>query len=127
MIIIEKTKVVNGIEYTLVGDYYLPNLILPPTGKNCSFGKYGRMRLNYLKEHKRALYTDLLVSGRLYDHLHEVDERAKAQVEQIMNAIASADGTDEALKAQDQMRWVALMNNYCNCAEETVIKEVIFE
>ena len=116
-----------GGTYTKVGDYYLPNLSLPAEGENISFGKYGRMRLCYLKEHRQVLYNSLLNSGKLNEHLQEVNQRANAQVNQIVKTMAKADGTDESLKARDQMRWVGLMNNYKACAEEIVLKEVVYE
>lgn len=116
-----------GGTYSKVGDYYLPNLTLPAEGENLSFGKYGRMRLRYLKEYSRALYTNLLTSGKLNEHLHEVDARATEQIQAIVTSMAKIDGTDETLKARDQMRWVGLMNNYKHCAEEIVLKDVVYE
>lgn len=116
-----------GGTYRRVGDYFLPNLSLPAKGENLSFGKYGKMRLRYLKEHRRALYTNLLTSGKLNEHLQEVDQQASEQVNQIVKAMAKTDGTDESLKAHDQMRWVGLMNNYKACAEEIILKEEVFQ
>ena len=116
-----------GVTYRREGDYLLPNLELPDQNDIAHIGKYSRMRLHYLREQKHALYTGLLLSGKLNEHLHEVDERAEKQVDEIVTAMAKADGTDEALKARDQLRWVGLMNNYRSCAEELVLKEVIYE
>lgn len=116
-----------GVTYRREGDYLLPNLELPDQNDIAPIGKYGRMRLHYLREQKHALYTGLLLSDKLNEHLHEVDEHAEKQVDEIVSAMAKADGTDEALKARDQLRWVGLMNNYRSCAEELVLKEVVYE
>jgi hypothetical protein len=122
----ESIKYENGIRYVLQGDYYLPDLILPEQ-ENFHVGKYGMLRKAYLKKHKRVQYTNLLTSGNLNVHLHEVDVRATGMVEQIVKAMAEADGTNEHLKATDQMRWVGLMNNYRHCAEEIVLRDVVYE
>ena len=116
-----------GGTYRREGDYLLPNLDLPAQDETGFLGKYGRMRLHYLKEHHHALYTSLLLSGKLNAHLHDVDERATKQVAWIIAAMAKKDGTDEALKARDQLRWVGLINNYRASAEESVLKEVVYE
>lgn len=115
-----------GGTYHREGDYLMPDLA-PPQGDAAPLGKYGRMRLRYLKEHCRALYTGLQFSGKLNAHLREVDNRANAIGEQIVITMAKADGTDEVLKASDQLRWIGLMNNYRSCAEEIVLKEVVYE
>ena len=114
-----------AITYSRVGDYNLPNLVLPIEKRIYSFGKYGRMRLTYLKEHRRVLYVNLLTSGKLNEHLREVDEQANSMVEEIVRDMAGRDKTDEALKATDQMKWVGLMNNYRSCASEVVMRELI--
>ncbi len=115
-----------GVTYRREGDYLLPNLELPDQKNIAPIGKYGRMRLHYLREQKHALYTSLLLFGKLNEHLHEVDERAEKQIEEIVTAMAKADGTGEALKARDQLHWVGLMSNYRSCAEEIVLKEVVY-
>ena len=116
-----------GVTYRREGDYLLPNLELPDQNKIAPLGKYGRMRMHYLREQKHALYTGPLISGKLNEHLQEVDGRAEKQVYKIVTAMAKADGTDEAFKARNQIRWVGLMNNYRSCAEELVLKEVVYE
>ena len=121
-IIDEKT----GISYTLQGDYYIPDLKLPPEKEYPPLGKYGRMRLTYLKEHKKAQYSIMLMDGTLNSHLHDVDEQANIILEQTVKAFAEADGCDEKLKVADQMKWVGLMNNYRRCAEEIIFKELIY-
>ena len=115
-----------GGTYREVGDYQIPNLTLPAEEENKPLGKYGIMHHNYIKEHKRVFYINLLTSGKLNDYLHEVDARAKNQVEQIVETLAKADGIDGALKANDQMKWVGMMNSYCHAAEEIVFREVVF-
>jgi hypothetical protein len=120
----------TGISYTLVGDYYLPDFALAIEAEpqeEYDIGRYGRMRLNYLKNHRRVLYTNLLMSGELPEHLYETDQRARRQIDEIVQHWAKADGTNEDLKQRDQMRWVGLMNNYRHCAEEIVLKEVVYE
>jgi hypothetical protein len=122
----EAAKNENGICYVLQGDYYLPDLILPKQ-EVFHIGKYGILRKTYLERHRRALYNNLLNTCKLNEHLHEVDVRATGMIEQIVMAMAVADGTDEHLKETDQMRWVGLMNNYRNCAEEFVLRDVVYE
>lgn len=115
-----------GGTYRQVGDYKVPNLVLPSQKENHPLGKYGIMHCNFIKEHKRVFYTNLLTSGKLNAYLQEVDERAKKQVGLIVNSLAQTNGTDETLKAHDQMKWVGLMNNYRHAAEEIVFQEVVF-
>lgn len=121
-IVDEKTD----ISYTLQGDYYIPDLTLPPEEEYLPLGKYGRMRLTYLKEHKKSQYSIMLMNGTLNSHLHNVDEQANIILERTVKVFAEADGCDEELKAADQMRWVGLMNNYRHCAEEIIFKELIY-
>ena len=116
-----------GGTYTKVGDYYFPNLTVPAEEETFSFGKYGHMRLDYLKEYHPGIYIDLLTTGELPKHLHEVDQQAREQVEQIVAAMAKAEGCDEDLKARDPMRWVGLMNNYKVCAEDAILREIIYQ
>lgn len=116
----------TGISYTRQGDYFLPDLILPKQ-EHFFLGRYAMLRKTYLKSHRRVLYANLLTSCKLNEHLHEVDIRATEMVEQIVKAMAEADGTDEHLKATNQLRWVGLMNNYRHCAEELVFRDVVYE
>ena len=115
----------TDIQYSLVGDYLLPNLALPPQEEH-TIGKYGRMRLRYLKNHNKVLYINLLTSGALNAHLHEVDEAAANRMEVIVRQMAAAEGVDERLKAENQMLWVQHMNNIRNRAEEFVASEEIY-
>lgn len=113
------------IQYTRQGDYFFPNL-LPPQEKPRPIGKYGRMRLNYLKERRLTLYTDLLIAEKLHEHLAEVEEAAQNRMELLIRQMAKAQGVTEALKADNQMEWVGKMNNIRSAAEEIVRQELIF-
>jgi len=115
----------TGIGYTLNGDYYLPNIRLPEK-ENCSFGKYGNLHRKYLLKYKKVRYNILLISGKLHSYLAEVDEQASCQVELIIKQMAQRQGITEELKAKDFMSWVGAMNNIRNCAEETVLSELIY-
>ena len=113
----------QGGTYSSVGDYIIPNLCVP--SEEYPLGKYGRMRLDFLKRHRRVLYVNLLTSGKLSEHLHEIDTSAYEQHETIVRQMAAAQGIDEQLKAEDQMLWVGKMNNIKACAEEIVLRELI--
>ncbi len=114
------------IEYTKVGDYYLPNLVAPENMKNFEIGKYGKLRLRYLKEHKNAEYTILLMDNELQKHLMEVDKIATERFELLMKQYAEKENINEELKAKDQLKWVGLMNNIKHSIEEIILKELIY-
>ena len=114
-----------GGTYRQEGDYLIPNLALPNDG-NYEIGKYGRMRLNYLKEHRKILYTNYLMEGTLSKHLSEIDQACNERMDNIVFAMAKQEGVTEELKAADQMEWVCRMNNIRNRAEEIVLREVVF-
>ena len=120
-----KEIVENGIHYTLHGDYYFPNLELPEVPLQ-AIGHYGRMRLNYLREYRPGLYTRMILSGKLYEHLTEIDQTSRRQMEQIISQIAQTEGVDEKLKAKDQMAWVGRMNSIRQRVEEMVLEELIY-
>lgn len=113
------------IQYTRQDDYLLPNL-LPPQEEMHPIGKYGRMRLSYLKEHRRILYTNLLTSGKLNGHLTEIEEAARNRMELLIRQMAETQNITEELKANNQMEWVGRMNNIRNAAEEVVRSELIY-
>ena len=94
----------------LFGDYYFPDLQLSSTEKT-PLGHYDRMRLKHLREHRPGLYTRLILSGRLSEHLAEIDQASRQKMEQIIPRIAQVEGVDEKLKAKDQITWVGRMNN----------------
>ena len=113
------------LSYTKNGEYLLPNLALPKQ-ERCFFGKYGILRLAYLKNHKRVQYINLLTSSKLNEHLAEVDEQATEMIDLLMKQIAETQGITEQLKSQNQMAWVGTMNNIKACAEEIILKEIIY-
>ena len=115
----------NGLNYTLHDDSYLPDLNLSDADKT-PLGHYGRMRLNYLQEHRPGLYTRLILSGKLYKHLAEIDQTSRQRMEQIIPHMVQAEGVDERLKAKDQMAWVGRMNSIRQRAEETILQELIY-
>jgi len=115
-----------GGTYTLGADgMYYPNLELPEE-ETPRYGKYGRMRHTYLREHKKAYYTTLLFDGKLVAHLNEIDDAANTQMELITKQMAKSQDVTEVLKAQDQLAWVGAMNNIRNAAEEIVFHEIIY-
>ena len=115
----------NGLRYTLNGDVYLPDLAVSGN-EHKPLGKYGLMRRTYLREHHKTLYIQLQARGELWHHLYEVDEQAQSMVSSIIARMAEIDGVTEELKATDQMQWVGLMNNYQHCAEEVVLRDVVY-
>ena len=114
----------NGMSYTLHGDYYLPDLVLRE--EEPTYGKYGMLRKQFLKEHRSARYQYLLLTGKLNEHLNQTDQEARKQVEMLMKQMTEKKGATEELKAQDQMKWVRLMNNIKASAEEIVLKNTIY-
>lgn len=124
-----KNNIVNektGINYTLHGDYYLPDLTIPIDEENTTLGRWGEMHLRYLKEHRPVLYTNLLVSGGLLKHCKEIENAEINRLELIITQMKKADSITEQLKATDQMEWVGLMNNIKSRAEEIIKSELIF-
>ena len=117
----EKTE----IEYIKNGDYYLPNLVLAEQ-KKIQLNKYGRLRLDYLKNHKKAEYAILFIDNKLTDHLEEVQEIATQRVEEIIKSLKEQSNLTEEMKNTDQLYWVGMMNNFKNQAEEIVLKELIY-
>ena len=115
------------ITYTKVEDYFVPNLVLLESVKDFRIGKYGRMRLKYLKENKKAEYIILNMNGELKKHLMEVDKLAKERVEFLIKQQSERQNVNEKLKENDQLKWVGMMNNIKNSAEEIVINELIFD
>lgn len=114
-----------GGTYRQEGDYLIPNLSLPDEPEY-QIGKYGRMRRSYLKEHRKVLYTNLTVSGTLFEHLAEIDRSCNERMEIIETVMAKQEGVTEALKAVDQMEWVRRKNSIRNRAEEIVLTELVY-
>lgn len=121
-IVDEKT----GITYTLVGDYYIPNITLPEADKR-PIGMWGRKCLAYLKEHRPALYNRLVLRCKLHSHLADVNEQANERLDRLIEQMAKVEGVNERLKIKDQMLWVARMNNIRNRAEEIIHVELIYD
>ncbi len=115
----------NKITYHKEGDYLIPDLYFPKQPEG-NIGKYGRLRLNYLKKFNRGLYTELLISGSLKQHLIEIDESATDKVNKLIKQLAEAENIDENLREHHQMEWVQAMNNIKNRAQEIVLNEIIY-
>ena len=113
----------NGMSYTLHGDYYLPDLVLRE--EEPTYGKYGMLRKQFLKEYRSARYQYMLLTGKLNEHLNQIDQEVREQVETLMEQMTEKQGVTEELKAQDQMKWVKLMNNIKASAEEIVLKNLV--
>ena len=116
----------NGLDYTLVNDYYLPNLTAAAPAEQHPTGRWGRLHKKYLEEHHPVRYNQLLLSGELGSYLATLDEQADEQLALIIRQMQEAEGVDEALKAADQLEWVRRMNSIRSCAEEIIQKELIF-
>ena len=114
-----------GIEYTKVGDYYMPNLVLEKE-ERIILNKYGRMRLKFLKENKRAEYTIMFVNGTLNKHLKEIQETAEKRIDIIIEQLKQQNNLTEEMKNTDQLYWVSMMNNFKNTAEEIISNELIY-
>ena len=115
-----------GVTYTLGADgRHYPNLELPEE-KTPRYGKYGRMRHTYLREHKKALYDGMVLNGKLVSHLNEVDDTANSKMELLTKQIAQRQGINEQLKAHDQLAWVGAMNNIRSVAKESVLREIVY-
>ncbi len=115
----------NKITYRKERDYFIPNLSLPIQQKK-PIGKYGRLRLNYLKNFNKGLYTELLIDGALKQHLLDIDESANERVHVLIKQFAESENVNEYLKEHHQMEWVQAMNNIKNRAEEIVLNEIIY-
>lgn len=115
----------NGLWYTLYGDYYLPDLVLPAEEEK-PVGIWGQRHLRYLKEHKRLVYLNLLARGRLNKYLASIDEQAEEMFFRLVKQYADRQGVAEQLKAENQLEWVGKMNNIQACAREVVEHEIIY-
>ena len=115
-----------GGTYTKSGDYYIPDITLPE-GSNRKFGKYGRMRHRYLKEQRPVIYSTMILKGTLWNHLAEVDISCNNRLDVLISGMQEKQGITEALKARDPMAWVGTMNNIRSCAEEIILRELVYE
>ena len=115
----------NGLWYELQGDYYLPCLKLPKE-ESRHIGVWGQRHLRYLKQHRKVLYSELLISGKLNDYLADLNEQAEEMFSRLVNQLAEKEGLTEVLKAENQMLWVQKMNNIHNAAMEVVSNDLIY-
>ena len=115
----------NGIDYTLCGDYYLPNL-LPPQAEEKEIGVWGMRHLRYIKQHKKVRYINLLTTGKLNEYLAEIDERAQNMKAVLIKQMSEHEGANEVLKEINQMEWVRKINNIRNRVEEIINNKIIF-
>ena len=116
----------NGISYTLGEDgLYYPDLYLPEETEY-PIGKYGMLRKSYLQEHRKGLYLELVLAGKLNKHLHQTDEECYEMMERLIEQMKERQGVTEQLKAENQMLWVRMCNNIRHCAEEVVLKEIVY-
>lgn len=115
----------NGLWYELEGDYYIPCLVLDEAGTS-PIGMWGRKHQQYLKKHRPMIYSDLILSGKLYSHLADIDTQARNKLHLLVTRLAEKGGINEQLKSQDQMAWIAAMSNIQNRAEEIVLQELIY-
>ena len=122
----EKNITQNGIQYELKGEQYIPMLELPEQ-PNYAIGKYGKIRLDYLKQHRRGTYGNLKAQAKLNRHLHEIDIQASELLASIVSDLAKKNNVNEELKARDQLRWVQEMNAIKVCAEEIILREVVYQ
>ena len=113
-----------GIEYTKQGDYYMPNLVLEK--EKIILNKYGRMRLKFLKENRKAEYTIMFVNGTLNKHLQEIQETVQNTIDIIIEQLKQQNNLTEEMKNTDQLYWVSMMNNFKSTAEEIILKELIY-
>lgn len=114
----------NGIDYILVGDYYIPDLKLPE--ENRPIGRYGRLHREYLKQEHPARYSSLILTGKLWTYLADLNEQAEERLDLIMEQMKAAEGVTKELKARNQLEWVGRMNNIRSRAEEIINSELIY-
>ena len=120
---IEMTE--NGIHYTMHRDYYFPDI--SASDSHTDIGHYGRMRKAYLEEHRPGLYTRLILSGKLYDHLAETDQVCRDRMKRMIAQLAEAEGINEQLKVSDQLGWISRMNSIRHRVEEILLAELVFD
>lgn len=116
----------NGIDYILIGDYYYPDLELPKD-EEPHYSKYGSMRLDYIKEHKKGLYSSLRMEGRLIRHLNETNDTANEQMEILVRQMIQCQGITEDMKSENWLGWLGAVNNIHSAAEEIICNELIYQ
>lgn len=114
------------ITYHKEGDYLIPDLIMDNSCENYNIGKYGRLRLNYIKNYKRGLYTELMINGTLSKHLSNIENVVNERINLIVKQLAESENVDEDLKSNNQLAWIQAMNNIKNRAKEIAYNEIIY-
>lgn len=125
-----KEKIVDertGIEYRLVGDYYIPNITIPKARRTENIGKYGRLKLNYMKKYKIPEYTEMLLSNELKSYLLDIEDECKNKLKLLIKQMAEKENVTEELKANNQKEWMQKMNSIKSSAEEIILNEVIYQ
>ena len=117
----------TGIEYNLVNDYYIPNIVIPKPRRTGNIGKYGRMRARYLRENKKVEYSIMLINNELTSHLLNIDDICRERIDILVKQMAEKENVNEELKANNQIKWGQMMNNIKNRVEEIVINEIIYQ
>lgn len=115
----------NGIIYKMENGYLLPDL-MPPQEQAAPHGKYALLRRRFLEQHRKIMFTNLLTTGKLNQHLSEIQQTAMTRLEQAVQKMAAEQGVTEALKASDQLHWVGLMNSIRQAAEEQILEELVY-
>lgn len=116
----------TGIEYRLVGVYYIPNITIPKDRRTGNIGKYGRLKLSYMRKYKIPEYTEMLLSNELKSYLLDIEDECKDKLELLIKQMAEKENVTEELKVNNQLEWVARMNNIKNRAEEIILNEIIY-
>lgn len=114
-----------NIQYRQVGDYNIPNLILPPEEANVRLGKWGMLHKDYLLKHKKVVFATLLAEGKLWQYLADIDTQAQQRFDTFVEQMKEAEGVTEQLKEKKQMEWTQKINNICSQAEEIVVCEIV--
>ena len=117
----------TGIEYNLVNDYYIPNIVMQKPRRTGNVGKYGRMRARYLRENKKVEYSIMLIENELTSHLLDIDDICREKVDLLVKQFAEKENVNEDLKTQNQLEWVSRMNNIKNRIEEIIANEIIYQ
>lgn len=117
----------TGIEYNLVNNYYIPNIVMPKPRRTGNVGKYGRMRARYLRENKKVEYSIMLINNELTSHLLDIDDICRERIDILVKQMAEKENVNEELKANNQIKWGQMMNNIKNRVEEIVINEIIYQ
>ena len=116
----------NSVSYRNVGDYLIPNLVLPPEEANITLGKWGMLHKNYLLNHKKVLFSTLLTQGKLYQHCAEVETQAQDMFDSLVEQLKATEGVTEQLKEESQLEWVCRMSNIESRAREFICNELIY-